>query len=112
MDNEIKTWLFDILNAIMEIDTFFSDQPKKFDYFKNDLKTKRAVERNLEIVGEALSRIIKRDSTIDITDARKIIDTRNRIIHGYDLVSDEILWSIIIRHLPLLKSEVTALLNE
>lgn len=112
MDNEIKAWLFDILNALMEIDSFFSGQPKQFDYFKNDLKTKRAVERNLEIVGEALSRIIKRDSTIDITDARKIIDTRNRIIHGYDLVSDEIIWSIIIRHLPILQSEVTTLLND
>ena len=65
MDNEIKTWLFDILNAIMEIDTFFSGQPKVFDYFKNDLKTKRAVERNLEIIGEALSRIIKKDSSIN-----------------------------------------------
>ena len=112
MDNEIKTWLFDILNAIMEIDTFFVGQPKQFDYFKNDLKTKRAVERNLEIIGEALSRIIKRESTIKITDARKIIDTRNRIIHGYDFVSDEIVWSIVVRHLPILHGEVTALLNE
>ena len=112
MDNEIKTWLFDILNAIMEVDTFFSGQPKVFDHFKHDLKTKRAVERNLEIIGEALSRITKRDSAINITDARKIIDTRNRIIHGYDLVSDEIIWSIVVRHLPILQQEVSVLLNE
>jgi uncharacterized protein with HEPN domain len=111
MDNDIKTWLFDILNAMMEIETFFIGQPKQFEYFKNDLKTKRAVERNLEIIGEALSRIIKRDNTFNITNARQIVDTRNRIIHGYDLVSDEIIWSIVDRHLPVLRGEVTALLN-
>jgi uncharacterized protein with HEPN domain len=112
MDNEIKTWLFDVLNAIMEIDSFFIDVPKEFTTYKNDLRTRRAVERNIEIIGEALSRVIIRDDIINITNARKIVDTRNRIIHGYDSVSDEIIWGIIINHIPLLQTEVQILLGE
>ena len=64
MDIEIKTWLYDILNAITEIDSFFEEQPKNFDTYKDDIKTKRAVERNIEIIGEATNRIIQKDDTI------------------------------------------------
>ena len=76
-----------------------------------NLKTKRAVERNLEIIGEAVNRIRKKDKNIPIANAEKIIATRNRIIHGYDKVSDELIWSIVINHLPKLKSEINDLLN-
>ena len=106
MDNNIKAWLYDILNAIIEIESFFNGRPKKFIQYKNDLRTKRAVERNIEIIGEALSRILNYDETIIITNSRKIVDTRNRIIHGYDSVSDDIIWGIIINHLSILKNEV------
>lgn len=91
MDIEIKTWLFDIINAIKEIDSFFTDKQKTFAIFQNDIRTKRAIERNLEIIGEAVSRIIKKDPSIDISNTRKIISTRNRIIHGYDNISDEMI---------------------
>jgi uncharacterized protein with HEPN domain len=77
MDNNIKAWLYDILNAIMEIESFFDDDTKEFSKYKNDLRTRRAVERNLEIIGEALSRIIKVDESIVISNSRKIVDTRN-----------------------------------
>ena len=96
----------------MEIDSFFIDVPKEFTTYKNDLRTRRAVERNIEIIGEALSRVIIRDDSINITNARKIVDTRNRIIHGYDSVSDEIIWGIIVNHIPLLQTEVQILLGE
>jgi len=112
MDNEVKAWFFDMLNAIMEIDSFFIDIPKEFSTYKNDLRTRRAVERNIEIIGEALSRIIAKDSTIVISNARKIVDTRNRIIHGYDSVSDEIIWGIVINHLPILQLEVQRLFED
>jgi uncharacterized protein with HEPN domain len=106
---EIKTWLYDILNAIHEIENF---TPEDFVQYQNDLKTRRAVERNIEIIGEAVNRIVKKDSTILLTDAINIIATRNRIIHGYDTVSDETIWSIVINSLPVLKSEIEALLGE
>jgi len=112
MDIEIKVWLYDILNAVNEIESFLADSPKEFTVYQNDLKTRRAVERNIEIIGEAMNRIIQRDSLIELTNSRKIVDTRNRIIHGYDSVSDEIIWAIVISHLPILKSEVEKLLTE
>ena len=111
MDIEIKAWLYDILNSINEIDSFLLDF-EEFDTYKNDLKTRRAVERNVEIIGEAMSRILQKNASIELSNSRKIVDTRNRIIHGYDSVSDEIIWAIVISHLPQLKSEVETLLNE
>ena len=112
MDNDIKAWLYDILNAIVEIESFFDNTPKEFAKYQSDLRTKRAVERNIEIIGEALSRILKHDESIVITNSRKIVDTRNRIIHGYDSVSDDVIWGIVIRHLPILQTEIQTLLGE
>lgn len=112
MDDAIKGWLYDILNAINEIESYFLPEEYSIDDYKSDLKTKRAVERNIEIIGEAMSRILKYKSDIKISDARKLVDVRNRIIHGYDSVSDEIMWSIVINNIPLLNSEVEILLGE
>jgi|SRR3569833_387258 len=111
MEDEIRVWLTDIKQAIGEIKDFFPDQ-KNFIAFQKDTKTKRAVERDVEIIGEAASRILKVKPDIAITDVRKIIDTRNPIIHGYDSVSDDIIWSIVIKHLPKLEVEVDHLLDE
>lgn len=110
MQPEIKTWLEDIDRSINEIYEFLPD-PRDFYQFDKDLKTKKAVERNLEIIGEALNRILKTDSDIKITDSRKIVDTRNRIIHGYDTVTSDVLWLIISRSLPVLSDEVRSLLK-
>lgn len=112
MDNDLKAWLYDILSAIEEIESFFNGGPKDFLKFQTDLRTKRAIERNIEIIGEAMSRILKRDETISITNSRKLVDTRNRIIHGYDAVSDDIIWGIVLKHLPVLQKEIESLLNE
>ncbi len=112
MDNDIKGWLYDILRAIMEIESFFSNQPKEFIDYQNDLRTRRAVERNIEIIGEALNRILKNDDTLSIANSRKIVDTRNRITHGYDTVSDEVIWGIVNKHLPILQKEIEELLGE
>lgn len=112
MDNDIKTWLFDILNSITEIESYFVETPKSFANYQKDLRTKRAVERNIEIIGEAMNRILKQTNEIQISDSRKIVDVRNRIIHGYDSVSDDVVWGIVIKQLPVLKSEVEKLLSE
>lgn len=112
MDIEIKAWLYDILNAITEIDSFFKDQPKEFLAYKNDTRTRRAVERNIEVIGEATNRILQKDNRIALSNSRKIVDTRNRIIHGYDTVSDEIIWGIVTQYLPILKTEIEQLLGE
>jgi len=112
MDHNIKTWLYDILSSINEIESYFIETPKMFEIYQNDLRTKRAVERNIEIIGEAMSRILKENNEIEISNSRKIVDVRNRIIHGYDSVSDDVIWGIVIRNLPVLQNEVENLLND
>ena len=112
MDSDVKVWLYDILGSINEIESYYVETPKMFEIYQNDSRTKRAVERNVEIIGEAMSRILKVDSEIQISNSRKIVDVRNRIIHGYDSVSDETIWGIVIKNLPILQIEVEKLLNE
>ncbi len=110
MEDRIKKYLQDVLTAIEEVESFFDNKPKLFDDFYSDLLLRRAIERNIEIIGEAMNRILRIDESIAITNARKIVDARNYIIHGYDSLSPDILWSMVINHLPRLKKEVVALL--
>ena len=112
MDNDFRTYLYDILCSINEIESYYVEVPKTFELYQNDLRTKRAVERNIEIIGEAMNRILKLETEIKISYSRKIVDVRNRIIHGYDSVSDDVIWGIVIRNLPVLQKEVEELLNE
>ena len=86
MDNDIKTWLYDILQSINEIESYYEDKPRKFEEYLRDIKTKRAVERNLEIIGEAVYRIRRKDNDFRLENVEKIIGTRNRIIHGLDMI--------------------------
>ena len=111
MDREIKTWLFDVLSSIEEIEQFFPQGEKVFENYQNDIKTKRAIERNLEIIGEAVKRIIDKDPDIILSNSKKVIGLRNRIIHGYDVISDELIWGILINDLPKLRSEISILLK-
>lgn len=76
------------------------------------MKTRKAIERNIEIIGEAVNRILNVNPVIKITKARKIVDTRNRIIHGYDMVSEDIIWAIVSGDLKKLRQEIIKLLNE
>jgi uncharacterized protein with HEPN domain len=72
---------------------------------------KRAVERNLEIIGEAMNRILREEPNFPIENAYRIVGLRNQIIHGYDMVSDENIWAILINQLPKLKIEIERLVN-
>ena len=112
MEDKVKKYMEDILIAIDEIDIFFNTLPKQYDVFINNLLLRRGVERNIEIIGEAMSRVLKANSTISITNARKIVDTRNYVIHGYDTLTADILWSIVVNHLPILKKEIEELLRQ
>lgn len=106
MDNRINAWFEDIIKSIDEIFEFLPEK-RDFTEYQKDLKTKKAVERNVEIIGEAINRIDKHKETdFQIVNAQKIISTRNRIAHEYDNISDEVIWTIIIRELPELKKEI------
>ncbi len=110
MDINIKTWLLDIQRSIDEIFEFLGER-RDFIAYQKDLETKKAVERNLEIIGEAVNRILKTDSSFPLENAKNIIGTRNRIIHSYDNISDELIWTIVCRELPKLKAQVDNLLE-
>ena len=112
MDETLQKYLYDVLGAVTEILSYFEERPKQFNEFTSNLMLRRAVERNIEIMGEAMNRVLKQYPDIKISNARKIVDTRNYIIHSYDSLSSDILWSIIINHLPLLKKEVEDLINK
>lgn len=111
MERTVNKTLEDIRTAIIEIDSFFETRPMRFDVYMSDVCLRRAIERNITIIGEAMNRLLKFAPDIEITSARKIVDTRNYVIHGYDSVTDDIMWGIIVRHLPLLKAEVERLIE-
>ena len=111
MDNRILKWLYDIKIAIEEIDSFFENEPNDFFLYKRNIMLRRAVERNLEIIGEATNRIITKDPTFTtkISNSKAIIGLRNQVIHSYDSISDENIWSVLTIHIPKLKAEIEKL---
>ena len=110
MEIEIKKFLFDIYESITSIENYLGDK-RDFNVYLADKMLLRAIEREFEIIGEALNRIDKLDSTINISSKKQIISMRNRVIHGYDKIDNEIIWETIVRHLPVLKIEVNNLLK-
>lgn len=109
MKREIKKYLFDIKTSIDSIFSYLGEERNFIDYQNNKL-LRRAVEREIEIIGEAMNRILKIEPTIQIENARQIVDTRNWVIHGYDKVDDVVIWGIVSKHLPKLKEEIETLL--
>ncbi|MFD0748960.1 DUF86 domain-containing protein [Mucilaginibacter calamicampi] len=110
MQRELKKYLFDVLTSIENIEQFVGTN-NDFESFSGNLMLQHAVERNLEIIGEAVNNILKLYPDIQITDARRIVDTRNKIIHSYDNVHPEQIWNIIINHLSALKRDTQTLLG-
>lgn len=100
-----KKYLSDILMAIDLIEKFTADITD-FNIYQDDLKTQSAVERQLAVIGEALSQLKKNDSKIEIESDKQIIGFRNRLVHAYDSIDNSIVWTIIQRHLIKLKEEI------
>ena len=90
MKIEIKKYLFDIKEAIDSIEDYLGEN-RNFNTYKNSKMLRRAVEREFEIIGEAVNRIEKIDSKTKISSKHQIINMRNRVIHGYDKIDDEII---------------------
>ena len=111
MNKEIKKYLHDISVSIKAIEDYIEDEKNFFKFDKHRM-LKKAVEREFEIIGEAMKRILEIEKDIQITKARKIIDLRNYLAHGYDSVDYGLLWGVINRHLPILKEEVELLLSK
>ena len=110
MKLEVKKYLFDIQSSINSIEDFLEDKRNFFEYQQNKL-LQRGIEREIEIIGEAMSRILKMQPDFKIENARKIVDTRNWVIHAYDSVDNVVIWNIVSIHLPKLKIEIDDLIN-
>ena len=107
-----RSWKFridDINDALNKI--FQYVQGLDYADWLKDQKTIDAVIRNLEIIGEAINRILREDPDFPIDNARRIVGLRNQIIHGYDSISDENIWAILTIHLPKLKTEIQKFLK-
>ena len=111
MDEYSRKYLTDVLTACEEVESFF-DGKRVFTDFQVDILRQRAVERNVEIMGEAINQLMKHDPTILLNNARAIVGTLNRVIHAYDNVTPEFLWSLVINHIPKLKEDVAGMLAE
>lgn len=111
MNNTDNTvFLRHILDCIVKVEKYL--QGFDFEKFQQDEKTTDAVVRNVEIIGEAANNLTRdfRSKSVQI-EWRKIIATRNRIIHGYATVDLEIIWNITQNDLGNLKTEIEKILE-
>jgi uncharacterized protein with HEPN domain len=104
------------LEDIRDAAAFVLDATRKTDlaqYLENRL-LRQAVERNFEIIGEALNRLRRTDpKTVGrIGDTPRIVAFRNILAHGYDTIDHEIVWYLIRKDLPDLLQVVEVLLAE
>jgi uncharacterized protein with HEPN domain len=111
MQLKLLKYLLDILSVAQEIEMVKSKTNNDFYSFKSDILLQRAVERDLEIIGEAIRKIIELDSSVVITSAKNIIGLRNIISHSYDSVEPEIIWGIIQKNIPELVDEINRIKN-
>ncbi len=105
MTETARKYLADILRAIDLVEEFTAGL-KNFADYENDLKTQSATERQLAIIGEALNKLKKAEPELTIENDKQIISFRNRLFHAYDSIDNTIVWTIIKRYLPALKSEI------
>jgi|TARA_B100000315_G_scaffold86313_1_gene79101 uncharacterized protein with HEPN domain len=112
MLHDEKMVLFDIFQGCNIIQSFI--QNETLDSYQSDLKLRLAIEREFEIIGEALNRLSTINETLfdKITESRRIIGLRNQIAHGYDSVDHSILWHIATTKLSTLSAEVQKLLSD
>lgn len=109
---EAKKFLYDIQQAVQLLSQFAQD--KTFEDYINDVLLRSAVERQFEIIGEALNQLkkIDPDCALQISEHKRIIAFRNILSHGYAQVDDLVVWNVVQTKLPILKNEIEELLRE
>jgi uncharacterized protein with HEPN domain len=112
LQREILKYLFDIQQACELLERFVKN--RTIDDYNSNPMLQSAVERQFEIIGEALNKALKYDQSLasKISGAKRIIAFRNQLIHGYESIANDIVWGIIETNLPILHSEVESLLKE
>jgi len=112
LQREIRKYLWDIQQAAGLVEQFTAG--RSFDDYLADIMFRSAVERQFEIIGEAMTQLAKRDPAVAtrITDYRDVISFRNILIHGYAVINHRTVWSVVETGLPQLQREIDSLLNE
>lgn len=95
MNVQVRKRLFDAIQACLAIEQFTAGA--NFEEYLANAMMRSAVERQIEIIGEALNMALHADSSLAevLPEAYKIVGMRNRIIHGYDSVDDMIVWDVV-----------------
>ena len=106
MQPKLLKYILDIESIIDEIESIKQKTNNNFNDFSDDIILQRAVERDLEIIGEAIRTMIEIHPNIQITASKNIIGLRNIISHAYDSVEPEMLWGIIQNNIPVLADEI------
>lgn len=106
MDDRIRAWLYEILKAIQEIETYFEEHEKNLQHFTGQIIKKRAVERNLEVIGNFLGKVASALPGSQLSQVNKITDTSRRLMKADVRVSDDLLWDIMTNDLPRLREEI------
>ena len=109
MQRDRRAYLWDIRNSLQLILRFVEN--RTLDDYRQDPMLRAAVERQFEIIGEALSQLLRRfpETAVHITQHSEIIAFRNMLVHGYHLVDDSIVWSVIHNDLLVLNHEIESL---
>jgi uncharacterized protein with HEPN domain len=109
---DVRIPLFDMLQAADAVAAFLAD--RTWEQYQDDLMLRSAVERQFEILGEAMTRVLRIEPALEVRleDARGVVDFRNVIAHDYDRLSDRAVWDIAQDHLPALREAVAAVLEE
>lgn len=112
MTNATRQLLLDVVVSCQAIGQYTAGLD--FAAYEHNPMVRDAVERRLGIIGEALSRAaVLEPGLVDrVPELRQIIGLRNRVIHGYDAVDDEIVWDIVQNKLPGLQVRVAELLGK
>lgn len=109
---ESKKLLEDIRQACEHILEFTED--KTLSDYTNDALLRSGIERQFEIIGEALNRLTRADPDVAdrISHHKRVISFRNILIHGYDIVEDPVVWDVATKDLPVLYEQVQVLLSK
>ena len=111
MNHRVLKYILDIESVIEEIEEIKKRVGNNFNEYKADFLIRRATERELEIIGEAVRKLLETETSIKLEHSAKIIGLRNIISHAYDSVDDELIWSIIQKNIPSLQQEILELRN-
>lgn len=108
---ESAKYLYDVQSAAATLASFVEGRDR--DGYQGDAMLRAAVERQFEIIGEALAQLGRLDSALlaRIDDHRRIIAFRNILIHGYAEVDDALVWDIVQTRLEPLRRQIDVLLH-